>query len=48
MGRVLDWLVLEFRHAREHDASEREKQVLQVENELLKFERRLPPAKSKD
>ena len=25
MGRVLDWLVLEFRHAREHDASEREK-----------------------
>jgi hypothetical protein len=47
MGRVLDWLMIEFRHAREHDASEREKLVLRLENELLKFERRLPPAKSK-
>ena len=47
MGRVLDWLVLEFRHAREHDASEREKLLLRLENEFLKFERRLPPGKSK-
>ena len=48
MGRVLDWLVIEFRHAREQGASEREKWILRLENELLKFERRLPPRKSKD
>ena len=47
MGRVLDWLVSGFRHAREHDAGEREKLVLRLENELFKFERRLPLGKAK-
>ena len=28
---------------RDHDQHEREKMLLQLENELLKFERRLPP-----
>lgn len=31
----------------EHDAQEREKLLLRLENELLRFERRLPDAKRK-
>ncbi len=33
----------ELVHLRDHDTHEREKLVLRLENELLKFERRLPP-----
>ena len=30
-------------HLRDHDQHERDKLLLKLENELLKFERRLPP-----
>lgn len=38
-------LQYEVRSLREEERHEREKLVLSVENALLKFERRLPPAK---
>ena len=47
MGRVVDWLVFEARHSRESEARERENLALRLQNELLRFERRLPPAKGK-
>ncbi len=31
-------------HLRDHDQHERDKLLLKLENELLKFERRLPPS----
>jgi hypothetical protein len=45
MGRVVDWLVSEVRHARETESHEREKLALRLENALLRFERRLPGGK---
>jgi predicted nucleic acid-binding Zn-ribbon protein len=39
LQRLSDEIVL----ARERESSEREKLALQLENELLKFDRRLPP-----
>ncbi len=39
-------LAYELRHVRESEAQERKYLALQLENELLKFERRLPPGKS--
>jgi hypothetical protein len=41
------WVVFELRRQAEHDAHEREKLALRLENELLRFERRLPGGKSK-
>lgn len=39
-------LAYELRHVRESEAQERKYLALQLENELLKFERRLSPGKS--
>ena len=39
-------LAYELRHVRESEAQERKYLALQLENELLKFERRLPAGKS--
>jgi len=47
MWRAMDALAFEVQRLKETDAHEREKLVLRLENELLKFERRLPPGKSK-
>ena len=33
----------EFRHVQDNERHEREKLLLQLENQMLKFERRLPP-----
>jgi hypothetical protein len=38
----------ELRRATEHEAHEREKLALRLENALLRFERRLPGGKEKD
>ena len=38
----------EIRLNSQRESSEREKIALQLENEMLKFERRLPPAKSSE
>ena len=47
-GQV-QWLTFEFRRVMENEAHERGKLALQMENQLLRFERRLPSAgKSKD
>ena len=43
MGRVLDRVLYELQRQRENEAHEREKLALRLENELLRFERRLPP-----
>jgi hypothetical protein len=40
-------LAYELRHVAEHEAHEWEKWVLKLENELLRFERRLPASKLK-
>jgi uncharacterized protein YoxC len=52
MASALERLAYEARrvsekvdHAGENEAHEREKLALSLQNELLKFERRLPPAK---
>ena len=42
------WVVFELQRQAEHEAHEREKQALRVENALLRFERRLPGGKKKD
>ena len=42
--RALDGLAFEVRRNAQNDAHEREKLALRLENALLKFERRLPPA----
>lgn len=44
----LERLVYEIQKTREEDRHEREKLALRLENELLKFERRLPSGDSKD
>jgi hypothetical protein len=41
--RALEGLAFEMRRNAENDGHEREKLALRLENELLKFERRLPP-----
>jgi chromosome segregation ATPase len=41
------WLAHEVRRLAEHDAHEREKLALRLENALLRFERRLPGGKHK-
>lgn len=38
----------ELRHATQHEADEREKFQLKIENRLLKLDRQLPPASDKD
>ena len=40
-------LAFELRRVAEHDGHEREKLALRLENELLRFERRLPAGKQK-
>ena len=47
LWRAMDRLAFEVQRTREHDTHEREKLVLTLQNELLKFERRLPPPKGK-
>jgi predicted nucleic acid-binding Zn-ribbon protein len=42
---ALERLAYEIRHVSERDEGERERLALHLENELLKFERRLPSAK---
>jgi len=42
LWRAVDRLTFEVQRTREHDSHERDKLVLVVQNELLKFERRLP------
>ena len=41
------WVVFELQRLAEHDAHEREKLALRLENTLLRFERRLPSGKDK-
>ena len=43
IGRVLDRVLYELQRQKENEAHEREKLALRLENELLRFERRLPP-----
>ena len=47
MGKVLDQVLHELQRQRENEAHEREKLALRLENELLRFERRLPPVRGK-
>lgn len=42
-SQALRDLAHEVLRLRDHDGHEREKRMLRLENELLKFERRLPP-----
>jgi len=44
----LERLAYEIQKTREEDRHEREKLALRLENELLKFERRLPSGKEKE
>lgn len=46
MARALERLAYEVRRGQEEEKHEREKLALRLENELLKFERRLPTGKS--
>jgi hypothetical protein len=43
MGQLVNWLAFELRRLKENEAHEREKVSLSLQNELLRFERRLPP-----
>ncbi len=45
MSEKITMLAAELRVVRENERHEREKLVLQLQNTLLQFERRLPPAK---
>ena len=45
---IIHRLVYEQRSAVEHEAQEREKLLLRLQNELLKFERRLPAGRQRD
>jgi hypothetical protein len=45
---VVQELVYEVRRNKENDVHEREKLVLRLENELLRFERRLTSGKTKE
>ena len=40
---IVQRLAADLQHTREREASEREKLILQLQNELLRFDRRLPP-----
>jgi hypothetical protein len=44
--QALNQLASNFEHLAGREKLEREKQALQLENALLRFERRLPPGKS--
>ncbi len=46
LGRGFDRLAYEIRRVSDYEAQERKMMALQLENELLKFERRLPSGKS--
>ncbi len=48
MASAVERLAHELHRVRENEAHEREKMALKLENELLRFERRLPSGKSKD
>jgi predicted nucleic acid-binding Zn-ribbon protein len=45
LAAAFERLAYEVHRVGEKDEHERDKLILRVENELLKFERRLPPAK---
>ena len=45
LGSALERLAYEIRRVGDKESHEREQLALHVENELLKFERRLPPGK---
>ena len=45
INAAIQRLAYEIQRTRENDQHEREKLALRLENELLKFERRLPPGK---
>ncbi len=48
LSMALQLLARYVQHGRESEKQEREKMILQLENQLLKFERRLPPGKDND
>ncbi len=48
MARGFDRLAYEIRRVSDNEAQERKMIVLQLENDLLKFERRLPIPKEKE
>ncbi len=48
MARGFDRLAYEIRRVSDNEAQERKMIVLQLENDLLKFERRLPNPKEKE
>lgn len=48
ISTALQLLAREVQHTRESERQEREKIMLQLENQLLKFERRLRPGKEGD
>lgn len=45
LSAVVERLAYELQRTRENEAHEREKIALRLENTLLRFERRLPPAR---
>ncbi|MDQ3256973.1 MAG: hypothetical protein M3R15_24290 [Acidobacteriota bacterium] len=45
---IVHGLAQEIKHSKERAAGDRENMLLEVENKMLKFERRLPPAKSSE
>ena len=47
MMRIMERTAYEIKHVADIDKHEREKLALRLENELLKFERRLPSGDSK-
>lgn len=47
MARAIERLAYEIRHTKDGERHDREKLTLRLENELLKFERRLPSGDTK-
>jgi len=47
MGKILDQVLYELQRQKENEAHERDKLALRLENELLRFERRLPPLRGR-
>ena len=45
LAKAVERLAYELHRSRENEAHERHKMALQLENEMLRFERRLPPSK---
>jgi len=45
LSTAVQLIVREMQHQRENEAHEREKMALRLENEMLKFEKRLPPSR---